>query len=179
MRRAPEPGVDLVAVSIFLPVFAALETASVRYVVVGGVAVVLHGHPRLTADLDLIIELSPAAALAAMRALSRFGLRPRAPVQIEDFADESLRRTWIRDKGMRVFSLWSPEDPLRVVDIFAEYPIPFEDLYRRAIVTAMGSQAVRVACIEDLIALKRLADRPKDRSDIEALTEIARMKRKP
>jgi hypothetical protein len=169
----------LTAVSIFLPVLASLEAASVRYVVVGGVAVVLHGHPRLTADLDLIIELSPAAALAAMRALSRLGLRPRAPVQIEDFANENLRKTWIRDKAMRVFSLWSPEDPLRVVDIFADHPIPFEDLYRRATITAMGSQTIRVASIEDLIALKRLADRPKDRSDIEALSEIARMKRQP
>jgi hypothetical protein len=38
---------------------AALEEAQVRYLVVGGVAVVLHGHLRVTADLDLVVQLTP------------------------------------------------------------------------------------------------------------------------
>jgi hypothetical protein len=48
---------------LFRPVFEALDAARVRYVVVGGLAVVLHGHARLTADLDLMIDLAsePAA----------------------------------------------------------------------------------------------------------------------
>jgi hypothetical protein len=39
----------------FEQIFEALGQAGVRYVVVGGVAVVLHGHPRLTADRDLVV----------------------------------------------------------------------------------------------------------------------------
>src|SRR5439155_1529323 len=47
-------GAYSLGVSLFEPLFEALNTAEVRYVVVGGFAVVLHGHARLTADIDLI-----------------------------------------------------------------------------------------------------------------------------
>jgi len=48
----------VLGVAIFAPVFEALNGARVRYVVVGGVAVVLHGHARLTTDLDLVVDLA-------------------------------------------------------------------------------------------------------------------------
>ena len=54
--------------SELLRVFSALEQARVRYLVVGGVAVVLHGHLRVTADLDLVVDLELTNARAAGRA---------------------------------------------------------------------------------------------------------------
>ena len=44
--------------SDFEIIFQALEQAGARYLTVGGVAVVLHGTPRFTADLDLVLDLS-------------------------------------------------------------------------------------------------------------------------
>lgn len=144
--------------------------------VVGGVATVLHGYARLTADLDLILDLEPDAAARAMRALAAFGLRPRVPVDAEDFADERIREKWIRDKGMQVFSLFKPDDPLLSVDVFAEPPIEFERLYARSEVCEIEAVPVRIASIPDLIHLKRLAGRPRDREDVEKLLEILRWK---
>jgi hypothetical protein len=43
--------------AVFEPLFKALNDAEVRYLVVGGLAVVLHGHPRLTANVDLVVDL--------------------------------------------------------------------------------------------------------------------------
>ena len=88
-------------------VLDALNAAGVRYLVVGGVAVVLHGHLRTTADLDLVVQLDRDNVLRAMRALTGLGYRPRAPVAAEAFADEEVRESWVRDKGLTVFSLWS------------------------------------------------------------------------
>ena len=51
-------------------VFRALDAASVRYVVVGGTAVVLQGHARLTIDLDLVVDLSQQELSAALDALT-------------------------------------------------------------------------------------------------------------
>lgn len=48
--------------SLYLPPFKALNDANVKYVVVGGVATVLHGYARLTMDVDLITDLAPEAA---------------------------------------------------------------------------------------------------------------------
>ena len=161
---------------LYQPLFRALNASGTRYVVVGGVATVLHGYARLTADVDLILDLERKAAARAMRALSALGLRPRVPVDPEDFADERIRRGWVREKGMRVFSLFKPDDALLSVDVFAEHPVNFEGLYERAEVCDLGDVPVRIASIPDLIHLKRLADRPRDREDVEKLEAILRLK---
>ena len=158
--------------ALFGPLFLHLNQENVRYVVAGGLAVVLHGFARLTGDVDLIVDLQPHEARNAIRALSALGLRPRLPVKAMDFADAAIRAGWISDKGMRVFSLWDPQNPMRAIDLFAEHPIDFEGLWSRAEQMDIGSTFVRVASIEDLIQLKRMAGRPHDLADIEALEEI-------
>ena len=156
--------------SLYEPLFAAL--AGVRYVVVGGLAVVLHGHARLTADVDIVVDLSPDEAAKAIRALESLGLKPRSPVRAAEFADASVRRSWIEQKGMRVFSMWDPSNPLREVDVFAEHPLPFEELYTRAELVRLGRTEIRVASIADLIKMKKMAGRPEDLTDIEALQAL-------
>jgi hypothetical protein len=147
-------------VTLFEPIFDALEQADVRYVSVGGVAVVPHGHARLTADLDLAVDLAPRAAAAAIDALTAIGLRPRLPVDASGFADPDVRRRWITDRGMTVFSIWDPDDPLRSVDLFVEHQIDFEGLWSRSQVFDIAGTPVRVAAIDDLIHMKRVAGRP-------------------
>ena len=164
--------------TLFGPIFEALSGAAVRYVVVGGVAVVLHGHVRATVDLDLIIDLSPDEARKAVEALSGLGLRPSAPVDAMDFADPEVRERWIEEKGMQVFSLRDPADPFRTVDLFTRSPIEFEELWSRSEIVDLAKQAVRVASIPDLISLKRTAGRTQDLADIEKLQAILDERRK-
>jgi hypothetical protein len=165
--------------SLFEPIFEALNGAGVRYIVVGGLATVLHGHARLTADIDLIVDLTPEEALRAIKTLTRIGFQPRIPVAATDFAIEAKRREWIRDKNMRVFPLVDPGDPMRQIDLFADTPIDFDSLWARSEVMQLERTTIRVAAIEDLIGLKRLAARPQDLADIEALEAILAKKRKP
>jgi hypothetical protein len=158
--------------SLFLPIFEALEAAQVRYVTVGGVAVVLHGHARLTADLDLAVDLAPDQAAAAITALEALGLQPRLPVEPAGFADPLVRRSWVEEKGMTVFSLWDPDDPMLAVDLFVVEPVPFHDLFARSETIDLGGVRARVASIDDLIAMKRIAGRPVDLEDVDALRAI-------
>jgi len=161
-------------VSIFEPILERLSERGGRFVVVGGLAVVLHGHPRLTVDLDLAVDLEAEAARRTIEALTSLGLRPLAPVAAVDFADPARRREWVEQKGMRVFSLFDPEDPLRIVDLFVEAPIDFESLWSNARLVELGRVSVRVASIADLVRMKRMAGRAQDLDDIERLLEIER-----
>lgn len=160
------------------PLFAALNEAGVRYVVVGGLAVVLHGHVRMTVDVDLVVDLDEEQARRAIDALVGIGLRPRIPVDPKDFADPSKRARWIRDQGMQVFSLHDPSNPMRAVDLFVDHPIRFDDLWSRSTQMQLQNTSVRVASIPDLIEMKRLAGRPQDHVDIEQLTAIQKAQRK-
>lgn len=152
-------------------VLAALERAEVRYLVVGGVAVVLHGFLRTTADLDLVIQLHPDNVRRAIDALTALGYLPRAPVPASSFADEAMRRRWVREKNLRVFSFWSEAGPLEV-DLFAEEPFDFDEVYARAVRVRLGNVEVSIVPRGDLIALKRSVGRPVDLEDAERLQEL-------
>jgi hypothetical protein len=150
----------------------ALNRADVRYLVVGGVAVVLHGHLRTTADLDLVIQLQRANVLRAMGALGELEYRPRVPVSAEAFADSEVRQQWIREKGLAVFSLWSPAHPTLEIDLFVAEPFDFDTVYSRALRVPLEKTEATVIAIDDLIALKRQVGRPRDLEDVTALESL-------
>lgn len=158
--------------SSYREVFAAFNAARIRYVVVGGVAVVLQGHARLTVDLDLVVDLAVEPALTALDLLADLGYRPRLPVDPHDFARAEVREQWVRERNLQVFSFYHPGDPLLEIDLFATNPLPFEELLERADVVTLGCTLVPVASLSDLLSLKRLAGRAQDLEDVEALTRL-------
>ena len=150
-----------------------LNDANVRYLVVGGLAVVSHGYVRYTADIDIFLDLGAENVERAMNALASLGYRPRAPVKLPEFADEGIRAGWVREKGLRVFTLRSTEHPATEIDLFAEPPLDFAAAYERAVFIELDPEHVLpVIGLEDLLELKRLAGRPVDEDDIRKLKEI-------
>lgn len=151
----------------------ALNDAGGRYLVVGGLAVVAHGYVRFTADVDLVLDPDPASLPGAIEALSGLGYRPRAPVAFEDFTDPVKRAAWARDKGLAVFSAFSPEHPATELDLFLEPPFDFEEVYARArrLDVAPGVTATFIGAA-DLLAMKRRVGRPQDLQDVEALRSL-------
>ncbi len=147
----------------------ALNRAHVRYLVVGGVAVVLHGYLRTTADLDLVIQLERENVRRVMSALQ---YRPRAPVPAEAFAEQPVREQWIREKGLQVFSLWSPAHPTLEIVIFVSEPFDFDAVYSRALRVPLEKTEAIVIALEDLIELKKRVGRPRDQEDIAALESL-------
>jgi predicted nucleotidyltransferase len=157
----------------FTSVFRVLLAARVRFIVVGGLAVLLHGIDRLTADMDLVVDLAPPAVGEAMAALLAAGFRPMAPVDAMEFADPAQRAAWKRDRGMEVFSLWDPTNRRPTVDVFLEPPIPFETLWNASIEVKIGDLAIRLASIAHLIQMKQATGRPKDLEDVTRLKALA------
>lgn len=156
--------------SDFEVIFRALSDAKVRYLTVGGVAVLLHGVPRFTADLDLVLDFDAENLAAALEALASLGYRPRAPVQLFEFADPDKRADWIANKGLTVFSLWSARYPATEVDLFVQPPFSFDDAFRRALHADLGVTSAFVVSRSDLIAMKGAVGRPKDLEDIRTLS---------
>lgn len=154
----------------FEAIIAALNEANVRYLVAGGLAVNAHGYLRYTKDADLVIELQPENVLATMKALENLGYRPAIPVKAEEFADPDIRQSWVRDKGMKVFQLFSDQHPETPIDIFVEAPFDFVQEYRNAMVKNLaGTGDVPFVSLATLIEMKSQAGRAQDHADIENL----------
>jgi predicted nucleotidyltransferase len=153
-------------------VLGALNEAAVRYLIVGGVAVVLHGYLRTTGDLDLVVQLETENLRRALGALKGLGFEPTAPVSMEAFADRATRESWMREKNMVVFSLWHPQRPGFQVDLFAAEPFDFAEVFSRAVRVPLEMTSATVISAPDLIALKRRAGRSQDLADIDALEKL-------
>jgi len=152
---------------------AALNQADVRFILVGGMAVVAHGYGRMTIDMDLVIQLTPDNIVRTFDALGSLRYAPRTPVTAKQFADPKLRDGWARDKGMVVLSFFSDQFPRMPVDVFVQAPFAFDLAYEKASVEQVEpNQSFRFADIATLIQMKERTGREKDLDDVQHLRII-------
>ena len=153
-------------------IFDTLNRHGVRYLVVGGIAVVLYGAQRITFDLDIVVKLDAENTARLAKAADEAGLIPRVPVKIEQLGDENIRKRWIEEKGVVVFSLVTRAIPTRVVDIFVYEPFDFEKAYKERTDVKVGDALVPLVPIETLVRLKKEVARFKDLADVEAIEKL-------
>lgn len=149
-----------------------LADADVDYVLVGGLAVALHGYQRVTMDVDVVLALDEGNLKRFVASAKAAGLRPTVPVEIDSLTRPDLLDQWHREKGMLAFGLRSPEKMAAVIDVLIRPVVPFEELRRDALPVAVGPLTIPVASIDHLIAMKTGTGRSKDRIDIEELRRL-------
>lgn len=153
-------------------IFKELNELEIDYLVIGGLAVNFHGVPRMTYDIDLIILLEPDNIRRLVAKLTKWGYKPKVPVNPQDLADELKRNSWIQDKGMKAFNFYSENLPVGEIDIVMDFPIPYKTLKERAVGIQIQEVRIPVISIHDLIELKIHAGRKQDLSDVEYLKII-------
>ncbi len=156
----------------YLELFRALQDEKVRYLVVGGVAVNLHGAERMTMDVDLMIAQDAENLPRFMEVARRLQLKPNLPVTLEQFCDAATLASWVRDKHMLAFQLRAPQLDAPSIDILVRPVVSFEVAYARRTKLDVEDVEISVAAIEDLVALKSGTGRPIDQSDIQALHRL-------
>jgi hypothetical protein len=150
-------------------IFRELNKAKIDYLVVGGLAVNFHGVPRMTYDVDMMILLQPRNIIKLVRQLTKWGYKPKVPIDPKDLADERKRNSWIQEKGMKAFNFYGEELPVGEIDIVIDSPIPYEDLKKRSIKVELKGESIPVVSIHDLIKIKVQAGRKQDLADVEHL----------
>jgi hypothetical protein len=149
-----------------------LTARGVDYVVIGGIAAVLHGSAQATYDLDICYATDPGNLDALGEVLVALGARLKGidePVPFVPDA-ETLRK-------VELLTLVTRAGELDVVTRPAGSP-GYEALRRNADRFDLGGFSVLVASIDDLIAMKRSAGRQKDLAAIEELEAIERLQRR-
>jgi len=156
---------------IYLEIFRTLHQEGVRYLVTGGVAMNLHGIPRMTADVDLFIDLERSNVGRFLAAVKALGFIPSVPVPAEFLADPSARAAWRQEKNMLVLTFIHPSRPAICLDVFVFEPIPFGPAFerRKRVRVEEGAFEIPVASEADLIAMKEGTGRLQDASDVKIL----------
>jgi hypothetical protein len=149
----------------YFDVFSALHAHGVRYLIVGGLAVNLHGVPRMTFDLDIVVDLAPANVGALLDALASLGYVPRLPVPARELTDPLKREAWIRDRNLKAFTFIDPQKATRVVDVLLDHPLDFAAAWASRADMPVEGLSLPTVSRADLITMKDAAGRPQDASD--------------
>jgi hypothetical protein len=154
-----------------------LSRAGVRYMVIGGVALGLSGYPRATLDLDLFVDFSEENLDKFLQVVNRMGYKPRVPVDLSLLKDPMERKRWAEEKGAKVFSFYQAKRPHLQIDVLINSPVSFIEAWKKSRIVVIGGEEIHVACPEDLLLLKQVASREKDREDIKVLKKIIQLEK--
>ena len=144
----------------FLDFLRQLNVHSVRYLIVGGYAVAVHGHPRYTGDLDVFVDPTAENARALVAACRAFGF------DLPDLVPELFTG---RDNVVRL-----GVEPVRLEVITSISGVEFTEAYPRRLEVPLGGVVVSFISYEDLIKNKLASGREKDRVDVQALQQRGR-----
>jgi len=154
----PRRGVTPQAVAA--QVCEALNRTGAKYLVIGGVACILHGHVRATTDVDILIARTRDNAEKVLAALASVGY---------GFAEE-----WAADEILKRPITIIGDDP--AVDVFTvAWKVKYEQAVKRSSVVDVEGVANPLIALDDLIDTKRTG-RLQDAADIEVLEEIKRLR---
>ncbi|MEX2252632.1 MAG: DUF6036 family nucleotidyltransferase [Thermoleophilaceae bacterium] len=148
-----------------------LVAHEVRFLLVGGIAVRVHGHPRSTLDVDVLPDPSSdnmrrlAAALSDLDAAAVDDRHRRLELDLSH--PESL--------ALGNYFLTTRAGALDLVNGARPDLLRYRRLEDRAVEVTVGGLSLLVIGLDDLIAMKREAGREKDLRDIAALTELERL----
>ena len=135
-------------------VFRCLHVHDVRYVVIGGIAAIVHGVPRTTFDVDLLIEATEPNAARLLKALEAAGIGSAALTTPQQLLAHEIT----------IF-----KDIVRV-DVQTSTPgLSFADAWHRRVEREVSGVPYWILSKPDLIAAKRAAGRPKDLEDVRVL----------
>ncbi len=133
-----------------------LNKSKVRYILVGGYAVIIRGYSRSTGDMDIWVEKSPENYQRLKQAIITFGLPSLAIPREQFFSDE-----------YDVFSFGRP--PFAIEILTSVKGIGFKVAFEQSTIEMINEIEVRVVHLNHLIAAKKAAGRYKDLNDLENL----------
>ncbi len=156
----------------YLSLLRALAAAGVGHAIAGGLAVVLHGVPRMTFDLDLVVDLNDENVKRLVRVLEQEGYRPRLPVALSDLSEATKRYEWVTERNLIAFSLNHPQRQMEEVDILLAPGIEWSEIAASLVWRPINGDSVAVIGKELLRRMKLATGREKDQADAELLGEF-------
>ncbi|MDR4497199.1 MAG: hypothetical protein MRK02_04635 [Candidatus Scalindua sp.] len=119
-----------------------------------------------------MVDLEESNLQEFVKAVKGLNFKPKIPVPLEDFTDKGKRESWVKEKGMMVFSLFDPRNPYFLLDVFVIEPFDFNKEYKAKREMKSGKVKIPLISLDHLVKMKEKAGRPQDISDVFYLKKI-------
>lgn len=156
----------------YIGIFKKLNDEGINYIVAGGLAVNFYGIPRMTYDIDILVDLEEKNLKKLLSLLEAWNFKPRAPVKMMNLTNPIIRQNWIKNKGMKAFTLINPDWVISEIDIIIDSPIDFLEASKKINCFEIKDVKVPVISLDDLITMKESSQREQDKADIRHLQRI-------
>lgn len=160
----------------YLEIFKKFNEIKLDYIIVGGLAVNLHGVPRMTYDIDIMIKLTKENMKKIINQLKRWGYRLKIPLYEKDLFKFNKLKKLMKKKNLKAISFYHENMPIAEIDLVIHSPFPYQRLKKNAVFFDIYGEKIPVINIHDLIYIKSRSKRKQDIADVESLKKILEIK---
>lgn len=150
----------------YIQLFTKLYEQKVNYLICGGLAVNIYGIPRMTADIDLLVDLTAENIEKFDEVMKSLNYQPVLPIKIQSVVDEKDRKEMIKHKNLIAFSFYNPANNIMNVDVLIDTPFQFNELWKNKVIRKADETELYLVSVNDLIKMKEYANRVQDKQDI-------------
>ena len=152
--------------------FKKLSDNKVRYLICGGFAVNIYGIPRMTADIDLLLDFDKKNILDFEKIITSSNYKPILPFALNSLLNLSQRKKLKTEKNFIAFSYYNAVSNSMNIDVIIDLPFLFTELWEQRVVRKAGDTEINLVSVEQLIKMKKYSGRMQDKQDIIHLSKF-------
>ncbi|MDI1356351.1 MAG: hypothetical protein PSX36_15650 [bacterium] len=156
----------------YVKLFQVLNQNKVKYLICGGLAVNIYGIPRMTADVDLLLDFDEPNLERFENSVKMLLFNQLLPVSIKTFISKEERQKAVTEKNLIAYSYYNSQLGYMNLDVLLDTPVEFETLWKNRSSRKITDTDIYLVGIEDLIQLKTYANRVQDQQDVILLSKL-------
>lgn len=160
----------------YLEIFDGLNKHNIKYIICGGLALNLHGIPRMTYDIDLLIRLDKRNLNNFFALMDKWHFKPQVSVEITDLLDNKKLDKLKKEKNLVAISFCNFKWAISEIDVLVGTKLNYEKIVKSVVYKKIGKIKLPIVSISDLIKMKKDTFREQDNLDIKYLKELEKNK---
>lgn len=156
----------------YIQLFQKLQEQRIRYLICGGLAVNIYGIPRMTADIDILLDFTEDNLERFETSIKELKYQSMIPLSIRTFVSKKEREKAISEKNLIAYSYFNSMSNYMNLDVLIDLPFVFEEMWQEKEERHVEGVCVSIVSVDHLIAMKKYSNRKQDMDDVILLSKL-------